>query len=66
MIFDVGLLFKIGAMGVLLIIIEIILKANKKDDIAVLANIAGVVIILATIIGMIANLFDTVRTMFTL
>jgi stage III sporulation protein AC len=66
MLFDVGLLFKIGAMGVLLIVIEKLLESNGKKDVAVLANLAGVVIILLTVIGMIANLFDTVKTMFTL
>lgn len=64
--FDVSLLFKIGAMGILLMVIEKVLKGNGKDDIAVLANLAGIVIILVTIIGMISNLFDTVRTMFSL
>lgn len=64
--FNVGLLFKIGAMGILLIVIEKLLKDNGKGDIAVLANLAGVVIILITIIGMVAELFNTVKTMFTL
>lgn len=64
--FDVSLLFKIGAMGVLLMVIEKVLKGNGKDDIAVLANLAGMVIILITIIGMISNLFSTVKTMFSL
>lgn len=64
--FDVSLLFKIGAMGILLMVIEKVLKGNGKDEIAVLANLAGIVIILVTIIGMISNLFDTVRTMFSL
>lgn len=66
MLFDVGLLFKIGAMGILLIVIEKLLKGNGKDDIAILANLAGIVIILVAVIGMVANLFDTVKTMFTL
>ena len=66
MVFDVGVLFKIGAMGILLIVIEQLLKANGKNDIAVLANLAGIVIILITIIGMVSTLFDTVRTMFTM
>ena len=66
MVFDVGLLFKIGAMGILLIVIERLLKANGKNDIAVLANLAGIVIILITIIGMVSKLFDTVRAMFTM
>ena len=64
--FDVSLLFKIGAMGILLMVIEKILKGNGKEEIAVLANLAGIVIILITVIGMISNLFDTVRTMFSL
>lgn len=64
--FDVSLLFKIGAMGILLMVIEKILKENGKEEIAVLANLAGIIIILITVIGMISNLFDTVRTMFSL
>lgn len=64
--FDVSLLFKIGAMGILLMVIEKILKGNGKEEIAVLANLAGIIIILITVIGMIFNLFDTVRTMFSL
>lgn len=66
MLFDVGLLFKIGAMGILLMVIEKVLKGNGKDEIAVLANLAGMVIILITIIGMISNLFDSIKTMFSL
>ena len=64
--FDVSLLFKIGAMGILLMVIEKILKGNGKEEIAVLANLAGIIIILITVIGMISNLFDTVRTMCSL
>lgn len=64
--FDVSLLFKIGAMGILLMVIEKILKGNGKEEIAVLANLAGIIIILITVIGMISNLFGTVRTMFSL
>ena len=56
MVFDVGVLFKIGAMGILLIVIEQLLKANGKNDIAVLANLAGIVIILITIIGMVTTI----------
>ena len=64
--FDVSLLFKIGSMVILLMVIEKILKGNGKEEIAVLANLAGIIIILITVIGMISNLFDTVRTMFSL
>ena len=46
---DISIVFKIAAMGVLLIVIDKVLKASGKDDIAVITNIAGIVIILITI-----------------
>ncbi|MBU5454582.1 stage III sporulation protein AC [Caproiciproducens sp. MSJ-32] len=61
---DVSLIFKLGAMGVLIIVIDKILKVSGKDDIAVITNIAGIVIILITLIGLISDLFSAVRTMF--
>lgn len=63
---DMSIIFKIAAMGVLLIVIDKVLKASGKDDIAVIINIAGIVIILITVIGLISDLFNTVRTMFML
>ena len=66
MMLDISILFKIGAMGVLLIVIDKVLKASGKDDIAVVTNIAGIVIILITVIGLIMDLFNTVKTMFML
>lgn len=63
---DISILFKIGAMGVLIIVIDKVLKASGKDDIAVVTNIAGIVIILITVIGLIMDLFNTVKTMFML
>ncbi|MDZ5010404.1 stage III sporulation protein AC [Clostridium perfringens] len=63
---DVSFIFKIGAMGVLIIVIDKVLKASGKDDIAVITNIAGIVIILITVIGLISNLFNAVKTMFML
>lgn len=61
---DVAILFKIGAMGIVLMVLDKVLKSSGKDDIASITNIAGIVIILITIIGLIGNLFNTVKTMF--
>lgn len=63
---DISIIFKIAAMGVLIIVIDKVLKASGKDDIAVITNIAGIVIILITVIGLISDLFTAVRTMFML
>ncbi len=63
---DVSLIFKIGATGVLLIILDKVLKSNGKEDIAAITNLAGIVIILMMVINLIAKLFSTVKTMFQL
>ena len=63
---DVSLLFKIGATGILIIILDKVLKSNGKEDIAAITNLAGIVIILMMVINLIAKLFSTVKTMFQL
>lgn len=63
---DIGMMFKIGVAGVLIVIIDKILKSSGKDDIAVVTNMAGIVIILMMVINLINKLFTTVRTMFQL
>ncbi|MGL5414277.1 stage III sporulation protein AC [uncultured Clostridium sp.] len=63
---DVGLLFKLGGIGILMVILDKVLKSSGKDDIAVITNMAGIVIILVMVVSMIGDLFQTVRTMFML
>lgn len=61
---DVSLLFKIGATGILLVVLDKVLKSSGKDDIAAITNIAGVVIILMMVISLISKLFNEVKAMF--
>ena len=61
---DVSLLFKIASVGILLIIIDKILKSSGKDDIAVIINMAGIVMILMMVVNLISKLFATVRALF--
>lgn len=63
---DVSILFKIAGLAILLIILDKVLKASGKDDIATITNLTGVVIILTMVINLISKLFNSVRTMFTL
>lgn len=61
---DFNILFKIGGLGIVLLILEKVLKSSGKDEIATMVNIAGVVIILLMVINMISKLFESVKTMF--
>lgn len=61
---DVSLLFKIGAIGILIVIIDNVLKSAGKNDIAAITNLAGVVLILMMVINLISKLFTSVKTLF--
>lgn len=63
---DISLIFKIGAFGIFLMILEKVLKASGKDEIAMITNLAGIIIILMMVVNLISKLFGTVRTIFQL
>ncbi|WP_027624681.1 stage III sporulation protein AC [Clostridium lundense] len=63
---DVNLIFKIGAVSILIIILDKILKTSGYDDYAVITNLAGIVIILMMVINLVNKLFNVVKTMFQL
>ncbi|KYH29810.1 MULTISPECIES: stage III sporulation protein AC [Clostridium] len=61
---DVSLIFKIAAVSILIIILDKILETTGKKDYAIIANLAGIIIVLMMVINLINKLFSTVRTMF--
>ena len=63
---DVDLLFKMAAISLIVIILDKILKTSGKDELAVITNIAGTVIILLMVIDLINKLFVSIRAMFQL
>ena len=63
---DVSLLFKMAAISLIVVILDKILKTSGKEELAVVTNIAGTVIILLMVIDLINKLFISVKTMFQL
>lgn len=63
---DVGIIFKIAAVGILIAVVNQVLKKADKDEIATLTTLAGLVIVLLMVIDMIAQLFDSLKMLFTL
>lgn len=61
---DVEIIFKIAGIGILTAVIGQILKNSGKEDISTLATLAGVVIVLFMVIGMISELFTSIKTLF--
>lgn len=63
---DFSLIFRIAGLGILLLILDTVLKQSGKNEIAQLTNFVGIIIILTMVITKIHDLFNAVKTMFLL
>ena len=63
---DISILFKIGAIGILTIVISQLFQHQGKSDLATLTNLAGLVIILTIVLSMVSDLFSTIKSLFDL
>jgi stage III sporulation protein AC len=63
---DISLIFKIAAIGIIISVLNQVLSRAGKEEMATMTTLAGIVIVLMMVIGLISKLFDTVRTMFQL
>lgn len=61
---SVDVIFKIAAIGLLITVICQILKRSERDDIATLVAVAGLIIVLTMVVGMVAELFESLKTLF--
>lgn len=63
---EIDIIFKIAAVGIIVTIVCQILKKSDREDIATIVSLAGLIIVLAVVIDMVADLFDSVRNIFDL
>ncbi|MBP3371506.1 MAG: stage III sporulation protein AC [Clostridia bacterium] len=63
---DVDLIFKIAAVGILLAVVNQVLTRAGREEMAMLTTLAGIVIVLTMVVGMISDLFATVKSAFGL
>ena len=61
---DIGILFKMAGIGIIITVICQILKKSDRDDIATLVSIVGLIIVLAVVVGMVGDLFEEIKTIF--
>lgn len=65
MTFDVDILFKIAAIGIAIALLNQILTKAGREEQAMMVTLAGVIIVLAIIVNMLTEFFDTVRVFLT-
>ena len=63
---DIEVIFKIAAIGILTAVINQILKVSGKEEISTFVTLAGIIIVLFSIVDMISELFNTVKTLFSI
>ncbi|WP_010252592.1 stage III sporulation protein AC [Acetivibrio cellulolyticus] len=61
---DIELIFKIAAIGILVSVLNALLNKSGRDEQAMMTTLAGLIVVLMMIVKEIANLFDTVKTLF--
>ena len=63
---DVELIFQIAGIGIIVAVMNVLLTRSGRDEQALMITIAGLVVVLMIIVQEIAQLFETVKTVFGL
>lgn len=63
---DINIVFKIAAVGILVSVLNQVLISSKREELAMMTTLAGLVVVLFWVIQYISELFSTVQTLFQL
>lgn len=63
---DINFIFKIAAVGILVSVINQVLKHSGRDEQAFLVSLAGLLLVLLWIVPYIYDLFETIKKLFSL
>ena len=63
---DVDLIFKIAAVGILVAVLNLVLARSGREEQAMMTTLAGLVVVLMMMVRQISDLFDLVKSLFSL
>ena len=61
---DTGLILKVAGVGLIVSVLYQVLNKTARDEMAMLVSVTGIVIVLLMLVGEIASLVGTIRTLF--
>lgn len=61
---DIELIFKVAGVGIIVAVLNILLKKAERDEQALMTTLAGLVVVLMLMISEIGELFEKVRETF--
>ena len=63
---EVELIFKSAAVGILVAVLNLVLVRSGREEQAMMTTLAGLVVVLMMLVQQISDLFDLVKTLFSL
>ena len=63
---DIDLIFKIAGTGIIVAVLNLVLKRAEREEQAMMTTLAGLIVVLIIIVDEIGDLFDRVKTVFGL
>lgn len=63
---DIDFIFKIAAIGIIVAVLNQLLRRAERDEQAMMTTLAGLIVVLMMIVSKIGNLFDTIKSTFGL
>jgi len=61
---NIDLIFRIAAIGILVSILNAVLKQSGREELAMLTTLSGLILVLLIVAKEIVNLFNLIKTMF--
>lgn len=63
---DIDLIFKIAGTGIIVAVLNLVLKRAEREEQAMMTTLAGLIVVLVVIVEEIGDLFETVKMVFGL
>ena len=63
---DINFVFKIEAIGIIVAVLNQLLIRSGREDQAMLTTLAGLVVVLFMVVQVISDLFETIKSLFSL
>ena len=63
---DIDLIFKIAGTGIIVAVLNLVLKRAEREEQAMMTTLAGLIVVLVIIVQEIGGLFETDKSVFGL
>ena len=63
---NIDLIFKIAGTGIIVAVLNLVLKRAEREEQAMMTTLAGLIVVLMMLVSQISILFETIKSVFEL